>query len=74
MTWIINFFKSIASLVVSLVTLVIDAIKGGIQIIMMLPDYINYAADTIAMLPSWLSVFCIGIIAIAAIWAIRKAL
>lgn len=74
MTWIINFFKSIGSLIISVVTLLIDAIKGGIQIIMMLPEYINYASETIAILPSWISIFCIGIIAIAAIWAIRKAL
>lgn len=74
MTWLIDFFKSLGSLVVSLATLIWDAIYGGIQIIEMLPQYISYASDTIAMLPSWLSVFCIGIIAIAAVWAIRKAL
>ena len=74
MTWLINFFKSIASLIVSLVTLIIDAIKGGVQIVIMIPQYITYAADTISMLPSWISIFCIGIIAIAAVWAIRKAL
>lgn len=74
MTWLINFFKSIGSLIVSLVTLVIDIAKGGIQLVKMLPDFLGYVADLYSILPSWITVFCLGVVSVWAIWALRKAL
>lgn len=74
MTWIINYFKSLGNLIVSIVTMLMDIVKGGIQLIKMLPEYLNYIAEMYSILPAWITIFCLGVISIWAIWALRKAL
>ena len=74
MSWLINFLQSITYLVVSVFQMIIEGILGIIQIIIMIPQYINYVSNLLVILPTWLSAFCLGIIAISVIWAIRKAL
>lgn len=66
--------KSFGNLIVSLVQLIIDAITGVLSLLGMIPQYVNYAASVISMMPAWFSVFCIGILTISVLWAIRRAL
>lgn len=71
---IFNLLKSFANLIVSLGQLILDAITGVINIITMIPTYVNYVADVIDILPAWLSVFALGILTITVVWAIRRAI
>lgn len=73
MSWLIDFFKSIGSIIISLVQLLIDAIKSIIMLITMIPEYITYLGNMIQILPAWIIVFLTGIVTITVIWTIRKA-
>lgn len=74
MSYILSILQAIGNFIIAIIQLIIDTITGIIQLILMLPNYISYAASLINIFPSWLSVFCSGIIAIMMIWAIRKAI
>lgn len=73
MSWLINFFKSLGTLIIALIKFVFDGIKSVIMLIVMIPDYISYLGNMISILPSWIIIFLTGIIAITVIWTIRKA-
>lgn len=74
MTWLINFFKSIGTLIVSVFTFIIDGIISVIKLIVMIPEYVGYLTQMINILPTWIIVFLIGIVTISVIWTIRKAI
>lgn len=72
--FIIDLLKSFGNFIQSICQLIIDAVVGVFQLISMIPDYVEYASSVISMMPSWFAVFCIGILTISVIWAIRKAI
>lgn len=74
MSWIIDFFKSIGSLIYSVFNFVISGIVSIIKLIIMIPEYVGYLTQMIQVLPSWIIVFLVGIITISVIWTIRKAI
>lgn len=73
-SYILDILKAIGNFIISIIQLIIDTITGVIQLLLMLPEYITYLSNLIGILPNWLSVFCLGIVAIMVIWAIRKAI
>ena len=74
MTWIVNFLKSIGSLVIALVKFIFDGIQSIVMLIVMIPEYISYLGNMVSILPSWIIVFLTGIVAITVIWTIRRAI
>ena len=74
MTWLVNFFKSIGTLVYSIINFVISGFISVIKLIVMIPEYVGYLTQMINVLPFWIIAFLVGIVTITVIWTIRKAI
>lgn len=74
MSWLIDFFKSIGSLIISVFNFIIDGFVSVIKLILMIPEYVGYLTQMIQVLPVWIIAFLVGIITITVIWTIRKAI
>ena len=74
MSWLINFFKSIGTLVYSIFNFIISGFISVIKLIVMIPEYVGYISQMIQVLPTWIIAFLIGIVTITVIWTIRKAI
>ena len=72
--WITNFFTSLWHIVSALIGFIIDAFTSILMLIRMIPEYLGYLGNMIAILPAWIIVFLTGIIAITVIWTIRRAI
>lgn len=70
---IVDLITSLGKFIYEIGRLIVQTITGIFQLIAMLPNYVSYVADVISILPSWLTVFSVGILTISVIWAIRKA-
>lgn len=57
MTWIINFFKDIKSIIESLVTLIISLVTGLVNLIKMIPTVLANITSAIGFLPTCLLAF-----------------
>lgn len=74
MSWLIDFFKSVGSLIVSFFTFIIDGFVSIIKLIVMIPEYVGYVSQMFQVLPTWIIAFLVGILTITVIWTIRKAI
>ena len=74
MSWLIDFFKSIGTLIISVFNFIIDGFVSVIKLIVMIPEYVSYLTQMIQVLPYWIIAFLVGIITITVIWTIRKAI
>lgn len=71
--WLIDFFRSIGDIIVTLITLVIQTFTSIIQLIGLIPSYISYLAHWFALIPNFLFPFIIIIPTILIIWFLKKA-
>lgn len=72
MLWLINFFKSIADLVVTLVSMVINTLVSIVELVLMIPSYVTYIVKLINSLPNFVYVFIVIIPAIMVIWTFKR--
>lgn len=73
MSWLVDFFKSIGTLIVTFVTLIVQALISMFKLIAMLPTYLSYVINWLGCLPDFLFVFAVVIPIICIIWGIKKA-
>lgn len=74
MSWLIDFFESIGTIVLTLISLVISTITSVINLFLMLPKYLSYIVNLFNLLPAFLFPFFIIIPTIIVIWTIKRAM
>lgn len=72
MSWLIDFFKSIGTLIVTVVSLLVHTLTSVFNLIAQLPSYLEYVLNWLACLPDFLFVFVVVIPMICIIWGLKK--
>ena len=72
MSYLVSFFQSIAGIVVSLVSFLIDGLNAVVSLIDIIPKYIAYVYAIFGLLPSVLQVFLFITFIILILWLVRS--
>lgn len=70
--WLYNFFTSIGTLIVTIISLVVHTLLSVFNLIVQLPSYLEYVLNWLACLPDFLFVFVVVIPMICIIWGLKK--
>ena len=73
MSWLIDFFKSIGSLILTVFVLIVQTFTSMFQLIQLIPSYLTYVTNWLSSLPDFIFVFAVVIPLICIIWGIKKA-
>lgn len=73
LTWIVDFLKSIGSLILTVFVLIIQTFTSMFQLIQLIPSYLTYITSWLSSLPDFIFVFAVVIPLICIIWGIKKA-